>query len=85
MLRSPHSNQSELFQLSELPIPPSGGSGPFRSQLLKWVGNKQKQADTIIRFFPAAFDWYFEPFLGVRSRMIGFCIIGVLCSSGAMS
>ena len=30
----------------------------------KWVGNKQKQADTIIRYFPTSFDRYFEPFLG---------------------
>ena len=36
----------------------------FRSQLLKWVGNKQKQADDIIAYFPDSYNTYFEPFLG---------------------
>jgi DNA adenine methylase len=31
---------------------------------LKWIGNKQKQADAIIGFFPTSFRMYFEPFLG---------------------
>jgi DNA adenine methylase len=79
MLHSPHTNQSQLFPLSELPIPPSGGIGPFRSQLLKWVGNKQKQADTIIRSFPASFDRYFEPFLGSGG------VLGVLAPKRAIA
>ncbi len=37
---------------------------PFRSQLLKWIGNKQQQADAIIAYFPKSFRTYFEPFLG---------------------
>lgn len=41
-----------------------GKSGPFRAQLLKWIGNKQKQADAIIAHFPSVFGTYFEPFLG---------------------
>lgn len=36
----------------------------FKSQLLKWVGNKQKQADDIIAYFPESYNVYFEPFLG---------------------
>lgn len=40
------------------------GNGPFRSQLLKWIGNKQRQAAAIIGFFPDDFGTYFEPFLG---------------------
>lgn len=36
----------------------------FKSQLLKWVGNKQKQADDIISYFPKEYRTYFEPFLG---------------------
>lgn len=36
----------------------------FRTQLLKWVGNKQKQADDIIAYFPDRYNTYFEPFLG---------------------
>lgn len=37
---------------------------PFRQQLLKWVGNKQRFAHEIADFFPAGFGTYFEPFLG---------------------
>ncbi len=36
----------------------------FKSQLLKWVGNKQRFASEIISFFPRQFGCYFEPFLG---------------------
>jgi len=35
-----------------------------KSQLLKWIGNKQKHADAITRFFPRRFNRFFEPFLG---------------------
>lgn len=79
MLRSPYTNQSLLFQLNEPPIPSSGGGAPFRSQLLKWVGNKQKQAYTIIRYFPATFDTYFEPFLGSGG------VLGVLAPKRAVA
>ncbi|MBN2501007.1 MAG: Dam family site-specific DNA-(adenine-N6)-methyltransferase [Anaerolineales bacterium] len=37
---------------------------PFRLQLLKWVGNKQRFAHEIISYFPRRFDTYYEPFLG---------------------
>lgn len=37
---------------------------PLRSQLLKWIGNKQRFAENIISFFPQNFNYYFEPFLG---------------------
>ena len=37
---------------------------PPKSQLLKWVGNKQKFAAEITRSFPTQFGRYFEPFLG---------------------
>src|SRR5260221_10181267 len=37
---------------------------PFRAQLLKWIGNKQRMADDIIRFFPNRIRTYREPFLG---------------------
>ena len=39
-------------------------AGSFRTQLLKWVGNKQRFANEIVSFFPDNFDRYFEPFLG---------------------
>ncbi len=37
---------------------------PFKSQLLKWVGNKQRYAHEIVASFPERFGTYFEPFLG---------------------
>lgn len=37
---------------------------PFKSQLLKWVGSKQRFAHEIIAWFPLTISTYFEPFLG---------------------
>jgi DNA adenine methylase len=37
---------------------------PFKSQLLKWIGNKQRFAHEIVSYFPLEFGVYFEPFLG---------------------
>lgn len=37
---------------------------PFKGQLLKWVGNKQRFAHEIISYFPKNYGTYFEPFLG---------------------
>jgi len=37
---------------------------PFKLQLLKWIGNKQRFAHEIASFFPLEFDKYIEPFLG---------------------
>lgn len=37
---------------------------PFKKQLFKWIGNKQRFAHEIINYFPLKFNRYFEPFLG---------------------
>lgn len=37
---------------------------PFKAQLLKWIGNKQRFAHEIVSHFPANFNIYREPFLG---------------------
>lgn len=37
---------------------------PFKRQLLKWVGNKQRFAHEIVAHFPNRFGTYYEPFLG---------------------
>jgi DNA adenine methylase len=37
---------------------------PFSTQLLKWIGNKQRFAHEIVGAFPDRFNRYFEPFLG---------------------
>lgn len=79
MLLPAHQSQTELFRPSETPIPASGGDTPFRTQLLKWVGNKQKQADTIIRFFPRDVGCYFEPFL------VSGGVLGVLAPKRAIA
>ncbi|MEW6512341.1 MAG: Dam family site-specific DNA-(adenine-N6)-methyltransferase [Bacteroidota bacterium] len=36
----------------------------FKTQLLKWVGNKQRFAHEIASFFPARYGTFYEPFLG---------------------
>ena len=37
---------------------------PFRTQLLKWVGNKQRFAHEIASYLPRDYATYIEPFLG---------------------
>ena len=67
--------QDTLFRSEALPPP----NGPLRSQLLKWIGNKQRQADSIIRHFPNRFGTYFEPFLGSGG------VLGVLAPPQAVA
>jgi DNA adenine methylase len=52
---------------------------PFRTQLLKWIGNKQKQADAIIAYFPSNYGTYYEPFLGSGG------VLGVLAPQRAVA
>jgi DNA adenine methylase len=42
---------------------------PPKSQLLKWVGNKQKFAGEISKCFPSNFKTFYEPFLGSGAVM----------------
>ncbi len=51
------------LQLVDGPVPRRHASR-FTSQLLKWVGNKQRFANEIISYFPSKIGTYFEPFLG---------------------
>ncbi|MFR9652123.1 MAG: Dam family site-specific DNA-(adenine-N6)-methyltransferase [Rikenellaceae bacterium] len=37
---------------------------PPKSQLLKWIGNKQKMASEIVKHFPDTYGTFYEPFLG---------------------
>ena len=37
--------------------------------LLKWIGNKQRFAETIISYMPEQFNDYYEPFLGSGAVM----------------
>lgn len=52
---------------------------PFKTQLLKWIGNKQKQAADIISFFPESYNTYIEPFLGSGG------VLGVLAPPKAIA
>lgn len=79
MLTLTTQRQPELFTIEDAPLPTSGGQKPFRTQLLKWVGNKQKQADEIISHFPKQFGTYFEPFLGSGG------VLGVLAPKKAVA
>lgn len=49
--------QHTLFQAPGTALAPT-------TQLLKWIGNKQRFAREIISYFPVRFGTYFEPFLG---------------------
>lgn len=57
-------------------------SGPFRTQLLKWVGSKQRQASSIIAHFPERFGTYFEPFLGSGGVLGALSPIRAIASDG---
>ena len=37
---------------------------PFKTQLIKWIGNKQRVGHEIAAHFPSRYRTYFEPFLG---------------------
>ena len=50
---------------------------PRKSQLLKWVGTKQRYAREIVSYFPKAFRTYQEPFLGAGG------VLGVLAPARA--
>jgi DNA adenine methylase len=54
-------------------------AAPFRAQLLKWIGNKQAQAEAIIAHLPCRFGTYFEPFLGSGG------VLGVLAPARAVA
>jgi DNA adenine methylase len=55
-------HQATLF--SERPRSAKNSVPPFKTQLLKWIGNKQRFAHEIISYFPAEYGTYYEPFLG---------------------
>jgi DNA adenine methylase len=57
-------NEDEPMQLHLFDEVAPGEIPPFRDQLLKWVGNKQRVAYQIASYFPRQFGRYFEPFLG---------------------
>ncbi len=79
MLSPTIQRQPELFAHKDIPLPITNVTKPFHTQLLKWVGNKQKQANSIISFFPKQYGTYFEPFLGSGG------VLGVLSPKKAVA
>jgi len=57
-------------------------ASPFKTQLLKWIGNKQKFAHEIISYFPQNYGRYFEPFLGAGGVMASLVPKDALGSDG---
>lgn len=55
---------------------------PFKLQLLKWIGNKQRFAHEIISYFPADYHTYHEPFLG-SGAVLGTLAPKRACASDA--
>lgn len=53
---------------------------PFSTQLLKWVGNKQRFAHEIVGSFPEKFGRYFEPFLGSGGVLATLAPLNALAS-----
>lgn len=76
--------QYEFFEIERghtIDTPASGvpaGARPFRRQLLKWIGNKQRFAHEIAAFFPSGTGKYFEPFLGSGA------VLGTLAPANAL-
>lgn len=52
---------------------------PFKTQLLKWIGNKQRFAHEIIGYFPDHYGTYYEPFLGSGA------VLGTLAPEAAVA
>ena len=48
----------------ELLLSDTMSPSPFKTQLLKWIGNKQRFGHEIASYFPATYRTYYEPFLG---------------------
>ncbi len=58
---------------------PARPVGPLRTQLLKWIGNKQRFAHEICGLFPTDCGTYYEPFLGSGA------VLGTLAPKSAVA
>lgn len=67
-------NQLPLFDDTPYTMPQ-----PFKLQLLKWIGNKQRFAHEIIQYFPETYRTYYEPFLGSGA------VLGTLAPQNAVA
>jgi DNA adenine methylase len=55
---------AQLYLLSDEKVKRVRQIAPFKTQLLKWIGNKQRFAHEIISYFPEEIGTYYEPFIG---------------------
>jgi DNA adenine methylase len=65
----PQTRRHKLSAKTEFILSADTKKVPFKGQLLKWIGNKQKHAKEIVQRFPARYGTYFEPFLGSGAVM----------------
>lgn len=70
---------AKSVEVSDIKLNKKRNEKSFKSQLLKWVGNKQKVAEEIISYFPKDYVRYIEPFLGSGG------VLGVLNPSKAIA
>jgi len=56
-------NKPKQIQMFK-PVDTETKTPKFSTQLLKWIGNKQRFAHEIIDYFPKEYGTYYEPFLG---------------------
>lgn len=47
--------------------------------LLKWIGNKQRFANTIVSYMPSSFNNYYEPFLGSGAVLAELLVQNATC------
>ena len=55
---------AQLYLISDEKVKRVRKIVPFKTQLLKWIGNKQRFAHEIISYFPESINTYYEPFIG---------------------
>lgn len=67
----------DVARFATRPVNRTDAVVPWKSQLLKWVGTKQRFAHEIIAQFPPGFGTYHEPFLGAGG------VLGVLAPKRA--
>lgn len=63
---------AQLYLLSDEKVKRVRQITPFKMQLLKWIGNKQRFAHEIISYFPEDLGTYFEPFIGSGAVLATF-------------
>lgn len=63
---------AQLYLLSDEKVKRVRQITPFKTQLLKWIGNKQRFAHEIISYFPEDVGTYFEPFIGSGAVLATF-------------